>query len=173
MIKTNFDYIIAPPRWTRSKLSSPDWHRTIVELGICCWNFLMKILLSAPTPTTTQQSNHLTWKAIIDDSSVCPCILSPVIWYNLGLTCQILGTELGGETEDGLFYLRRSSYLYKKVISICRNGRQIRGLSTLLMAILNNQSCSLFEMGRYEEFWIAMRKLQCAIQTVARVSRTR
>jgi hypothetical protein len=37
------------------------------------------------------------------------------------------------------------------------------------MAVLNNQACSFFEMGRYEEFWIAMRKLQCAMQTVARI----
>ncbi len=39
--------------------------------------------------TSTEDSRCV---GCIDDSSVCPCILSPVIWYNLGLACQILGT---------------------------------------------------------------------------------
>ena len=95
-----------------------------------------------------------------DYTDTCPCILSPVIWYNLGLTFQILGQELGASTEDGLFYLRRSNYLYEKVLTICNNGRKTRGLTTLLMAVLNNQACLQFEFGNLESFWVTLRSLR-------------
>jgi tetratricopeptide (TPR) repeat protein len=104
----------------------------------------------------------------MDDSCMCPCVLSPVIWYNLGLTCQILGTEVGGSTtQEGIFYLSRSRYLYDKVVNICSKGlvQETKGLSTLLMAALNNQACISYEMGSYEEYYTAMRRLRCTLHS--------
>jgi hypothetical protein len=101
-----------------------------------------------------------------DDSCVCPCSLSPVIWYNLGLSCHIMGKELSVSTQDGLFYLRRSNYLYKQLlneISTTSGQPESKGVSTLFMAVLNNLACLYYEMGSPEDCVRTMRKLQGAL----------
>jgi hypothetical protein len=100
-----------------------------------------------------------------DDSCICPSTLSPVIWYNLGLTCHIMSKELWG-TQDGLFYLRRSNYLYEQLLNICSttSGQpQSKGISTLFMAVLNNLACMYHEMGSPDDCARTMRKLQGAL----------
>jgi tetratricopeptide (TPR) repeat protein len=105
-----------------------------------------------------------------DDSSVCPCSIAPIIWYNLALSCQILGTELGGETKDGMFYFMRSTYLYEKVLDICGKDHQSQGLATLLIAVLNNQACIYYEIGRHDECSTLMQRLQNSLRSVSRPS---
>ena len=100
-----------------------------------------------------------------DDSDTCPCILSPVIWYNLGLTCQILGANLDDNTGDKEFYFRRSFDLYQRVLSTCANAGDAHGLSTLIMAALNNIACVLYSLGKYGKCWEMIRRLQFMVQS--------
>jgi hypothetical protein len=105
-----------------------------------------------------------------NDSNVCPCSISPVIWYNLAISCQLLGVKFGSKTKDGDFYLTRSQYLYEKVLTLCSHVRskQSGSLSNLRLAVLNNLACVHHEMGRENDCLRVMRALKESLFTVSR-----
>lgn len=108
-----------------------------------------------------------------DDTGVCPCNIAPMIWYNLALTCQILGSECGGHTSDGVFYFKRSLYLYEKVLNVCTNGRQQQsensgGMANMRMAVLNNLACVHHELGSQEDCLTTMQTLKKSLHSVSR-----
>jgi len=105
-----------------------------------------------------------------DDTSVCPCSISPVIWYNLALCCQILGGKVGTSSEDRDFYLMRSLYLYEKVLKLCSHERAAEsgGLANLRMAVLNNLACVHHELGQQSDCAELMKCLKRSLQTVSR-----
>ena len=96
-----------------------------------------------------------------DDSGISLATISPVIWYNHGLSCQRTGTMLGVNTAEGLLYFKTSYSLYEKGITYLKETPCIRFPSTLVIAAaLNHQACLFYEMGRREEFCAAMKKLK-------------
>lgn len=105
-----------------------------------------------------------------DDSDVCPCSISPVVWYNLALSCQILGGKAGSSADDRDFYLMRSLYLYEKVLKLCSHERATEsgGLANLRMAVLNNLACIHHEMGRQKDCFEIMKCLKQNLQTFSR-----
>jgi hypothetical protein len=104
----------------------------------------------------------------VDDTNDCPCSIAPMVWYNLALTCQILGNEFGGgTTKDGVFYFERSTYLYKKVLNVCSMADGSTGLSTLLMAVLNNQACICYEMGKQDHCSALLGRLKHTLQAIS------
>eukprot|EP00934_Nitzschia_sp_Nitz4_P008756 Nitzschia sp. Nitz4//scaffold129_size63868//1754//2479//NITZ4_006192-RA/size63868-exonerate_est2genome-gene-0.17-mRNA-1//1//CDS//3329534884//8746//frame0 len=111
-----------------------------------------------------------------DDSNVCPCNIAPMIWYNLALSCQILGSECGGNTPDGDFYFKRSLYLYEKVLNVCSRGKSQsettanNGLSNMIMAVLNNLACVHHELGSQEDCISTMQTLKRSLHSVSKRS---
>lgn len=106
----------------------------------------------------------------MDDSEECPCSLAPVIWYNLAISCQILGSELGTGTNDGTFYFMRSIYLYEKVLGICTSENRSHGLSTLFMAVLNNLAFIHYETGRFDQCSNLLQRLNCNLRSNGRLA---
>lgn len=102
-----------------------------------------------------------------DDSDICPSNLAPVLWYNLGLCCQLFGSDLGQNTKEGLFYLTQASRLYEQVYSSCGNENPSHGLSTLKMAVLNNQGGIYHVMGEQEACLNAMRCLSDILASIS------
>lgn len=102
-----------------------------------------------------------------DDSDICPSNIAPVLWYNLGLCCQLLGSDLGNHTKEGLFYFSQATRLYEKVFSSCGNNRPSHGLSTMKMAVLNNQGVLYFEMGKREACANVMRDLSDILASIS------
>ena len=118
-----------------------------------------------------QQDLHCS--KCIDDTNICPCSIAPIVWYNLALCCQLLGGELHreGATNDCTFYYMRSLYLYDKVLNIFSKGnKDCQGLSTLLLAVLNNQACIYYEMGRHSECIYLMNRLKQSLEFAASAS---
>jgi tetratricopeptide (TPR) repeat protein len=102
-----------------------------------------------------------------DDADVCPSNITPVVWYNLGLCCQLLGSDLGHHTKEGLFYFSQATRLYEKVYSSCGSERPSHGLSTMKMAVLNNQGGIYFEMGKQEACSNVMRSLSDILASIS------
>jgi hypothetical protein len=113
--------------------------------------------------TTEEQRCH----QCVDDTAVCPCSIAPILWYNLALTCQTLGTQFGGHTKDGMFYFMRANYLYNTVLDICFSETH-RFSTNLRSAVLNNMACIYRGMGRYEESRKLLHKLQALLRSVSR-----
>ena len=101
-----------------------------------------------------------------DDSGICPSNLAPILWYNLGLCCQLLGSDLGYKTKKGRFYLTQATDLYEKVYSSCGNENPSHGLSTLKMAILNNQAGIFHSMGEQDACLNVMRYLSDTLESI-------
>jgi hypothetical protein len=112
---------------------------------------------SFSTPKEIVNCNHCN-----KDDPLVAQFLSPVVRYNLGLSCHILGRELGGAgTSDGRFYFNISHFLYQKAIEeislfegVCEADAV--DLYTLIMAALNNQACIHHEMSRKNDCYIAL-----------------
>jgi hypothetical protein len=102
-----------------------------------------------------------------DDSDICPSNIAPVLWYNLALCCQLLGSDLGHYTKEGKFYFDQSTRLYEKVYGSCCKEHPSHGLSTMKMAILNNQAGIYFEMGRQEACTTIMRSLSDILASIS------
>ena len=102
-----------------------------------------------------------------DDSDICPSNVSPVLWYNLGLCCQMLGSDLGHDTKEGLFYFSQATRLYENVYVSCNNEHPSHGLSTMKMAILNNQGGIYFEMGKQEACTNIMKNLSDILASIS------
>lgn len=107
-----------------------------------------------------------------DISRICPCSVSPIIWYNLALTCHMLGTQSDGHTSaDCEFYLMRSIFLYEKVLELCSSRKQSFGpghdffSTTLRCSILNNMACVHYRMGRKQTSREVLRNMQTLFQT--------
>lgn len=103
----------------------------------------------------------------IDDSDVCPSNVAPVLWYNLGLCCQLLGSDLGHDTKEGLFYLSQATRLYEKVYNSCGSDKPSHGLSTMKMSVLNNQGGIYYEMGNTEACTTVMRSLSDILRSIS------
>mmetsp|Transcript_33517 Transcript_33517/g.79019 ORF Transcript_33517/g.79019 Transcript_33517/m.79019 type:complete len:282 (-) Transcript_33517:2977-3822(-) len=102
-----------------------------------------------------------------DDSDICPSNVAPILWYNLGLCCQLLGSDLGHNAKEGLFYLTQATRLYEKVYSSCGSENPSHGLSTMKMAVLNNQGGIYFLMGEQEAYSNVMRCLSDTLTSIS------
>jgi hypothetical protein len=150
--------------------SHPRLYKFALAVSIsCCKQKCSKNEGSFPTDEGMSYCSECT-----DDSCICPCTLAPVLWYNTGLACHIMGKELGG-TQDGLFYLRRSNYLYEQLLNTCtKSGQpQSKGLTKLFMAVLNNLACLYYDLGSPEDCKRTMRKLKGALTSTGRRPSTR
>eukprot|EP00536_Pseudo-nitzschia_multiseries_P003402 jgi/Psemu1/323010/estExt_fgenesh1_pg.C_520029 len=114
-------------------------------------------------------TENICCKRCHDDSDICPSNVAPVLWYNLGLCCQLLGSDLGQSTREGLFYLNQATRLYEKVYGSCGSDNPSHGLSTMKMAVLNNQGGIYFLMGEQEACSNVMR---CLSDTLASISQS-
>ena len=102
-----------------------------------------------------------------DDSDICPITIAPILWYNLGLCCQMLGSDLSHHTKEGYFYVCQATQLYEKVYSSCSSETPSHGLSTMKMAVLNNQGAIYFEMGEQEAFSNVMKNLSDILSSIS------
>ncbi len=102
-----------------------------------------------------------------DDSDICPSSVAPIIWYNLGLCCQMLGSDIGPHKKEGVFYFNQATTLYEKVYSSCGSETPSHGLSTMKMAVLNNQGAMYFEMGHQEAFSNVMKSLSSILASIS------
>ncbi|OEU19809.1 hypothetical protein FRACYDRAFT_235872 [Fragilariopsis cylindrus CCMP1102] len=80
---------------------------------------------------------------------------------------NLLGSDLGHDTKEGKFYFDQSTRLYKKVFGSCCKEHPSHGLSTMKMAILNNQAGIFFEMGRQEACTTIMRSLSDILASIS------
>jgi tetratricopeptide (TPR) repeat protein len=162
------DHVIT---WVNFSSSSTDMKREDSDCPPTMYHYAATI-----RTTCCQQENACQSKRCSqceDDEYICPCSIAPIVWYNLALCCQLLGAELGGGTSDGAFYYMRSTYLYEKVLNIYSNEKHSQGLSTLLMAVLNNQACIHYELGRLSEFACLMHRMQQSLRAVSRPANPR
>ena len=104
-----------------------------------------------------------------DDSNVYPINLAPVVSFNLGLCCQLLGSDVGYHTREGSLYLNQATCLYEKVFRSCRSNWPSHGLSTMKMAVLNNQGGIFFQMGKQDACLNAM---ECMSDILASISQS-
>lgn len=102
-----------------------------------------------------------------DDSDICPSSIAPILWYNLGLCCQMLGSDLGHHTKEGCFYFSQATQLYERVYRSCGSETPSHGLSTMKMAVLNNQGAMYFEMGEEEAFTNVMKNLSDILGSIS------
>ena len=102
-----------------------------------------------------------------DDSDICPSNIAPIIWYNLGLCCQMLGSDIGQHTKEGHFYFNQATQLYQRVYNSCSSETPSHGLSTMKMAVLNNQGAMYFEMGEQEACSHVMKNLSDILSSIS------
>mmetsp|Transcript_20887 Transcript_20887/g.44064 ORF Transcript_20887/g.44064 Transcript_20887/m.44064 type:complete len:236 (+) Transcript_20887:249-956(+) len=102
-----------------------------------------------------------------DDSDICPSNVAPILWYNLGLCCQLLGLDLGYNTIKGRFYVTQATHLYEKVYNSCGTENLSHGLSTLRMAVLNNQAGIYHVMGEQDACLNVMRYLSDTLESIS------
>jgi len=102
-----------------------------------------------------------------NDSDICPSNVAPIIWYNLGLCCQMLGSDIGPHKKEGVFYFNQATTLYEKVYSSCGSETPSHGLSTMKMAVLNNQGAMYFEMGEQEACSLVMKNLENILSSIS------
>jgi hypothetical protein len=112
-------------------------------------------------------TDNICCKECIDDSDVCPSNIAPVLWYNLGLCCQLLGSKIGHDTKEGRFYFDQATRLYEKVYNCCASENPSYGLATMKMAVLNNQGGMYFEMGKHEACSNVMKCLSNILASVS------
>lgn len=77
------------------------------------------------------------------DNIICPSGYSWVIWYNLALVCNLMGTRLG---EKGHSLLSKAFALLQKVQYRINSEPQSQDWSFLQMAVMNNQACIYREL---------------------------
>lgn len=123
--------------------------------------------LSKPCCQAACCTEKLCCNVCADDSDICPSNIAPILWYNLGLCCQLLGSDLGHHTKEGLFYLSQATRLYEKVYSSCGSETPSHGLSTMKMAVLNNQGAIYYEMGEQEECSKMMKSLSDILGSIS------
>jgi hypothetical protein len=92
-----------------------------------------------------------------DSNEHCPCGIAWVVWYNLAISCHILGCRLG---EKGRHYLDRAYHLYELVRGRILAQVPSKDWSTLLMAVFNNQGCIYHQYAMYEESHACLGKLR-------------
>jgi hypothetical protein len=73
---------------------------------------------------------------------LCPCGFAWVVWFNLALTCNVLGTRLG---ERGKLFLEMAHDLYQKVQLRVDSEHPSRHWQMLAMAVSNNQACIFYD----------------------------
>jgi hypothetical protein len=112
--------------------------------------------------TRCQQCNE-------DDDLICPCSISPIILYNLGLVCQILGIQYGACTNDGMFYLTRSNYMYERVLGICITGHGSTFQATLQATVQNNLACLYHEIGRQDKGRAILENLRYSLRSMSTI----
>eukprot|EP00980_Cylindrotheca_fusiformis_P007319 scaffold1525_cov142-Cylindrotheca_fusiformis.AAC.119 len=100
----------------------------------------------------------------LDD--VCPCGFAWVIWYNLALVSNLMGTRLG---EKGYGLLARAFELLQKVQYRINSESRTRDWSFLQMAVINNQACIYRELAMMDALYESLGKLQ---QTLSCQSKT-
>lgn len=104
---------------------------------------------------------------ILDD--VCPCGYAWVIWYNLALVSNLMGTRLG---EKGYGLLARAFELLQKVQFRINSESRTRDWSFLQMAVINNQACIYRELAMMEALYASLGKLQetlsCESKTIGK-----
>jgi hypothetical protein len=88
--------------------------------------------------------------------SVCPCGYTWVIWYNLALVSNLMGTRLG---EKGYGLLARAFELLEKVQYRIDTESRTRDWSFLQMAVINNQACIYRELAMMDALYESLGKL--------------
>jgi hypothetical protein len=73
---------------------------------------------------------------------LCPCGFAWVVWFNLALSCSVLGTRLG---ERGKLFLEMAHDLYQKVQRRVDSEHPSRHWQILAMAVSNNQACIFYD----------------------------
>jgi hypothetical protein len=84
--------------------------------------------------------------AMEEVDQLCPCGYAWVIWFNLALTCSVLGTRLG---EKGKLSLEMGYDLYEKVQRRVESELPSRHWRILAMAVSNNQACIFYEFSMH------------------------
>lgn len=89
--------------------------------------------------------------------NVCPCGYAWVIWYNLALVSNLMGTRLG---EKGYGLLARAFELLQRVQYRINAEPSSQDWSFLQMAVINNQACIYRELAMMDDLYESLGKLE-------------
>jgi hypothetical protein len=97
-----------------------------------------------------------------DIDSLCPCGYAWVVWYNLALCCNLLGTRLG---ERGQLLLKTAFDLYIMVQRRIDGEPSSRHWNVLQMAVTNNQACIFHDFSMREKANECLEKLATTLKS--------
>jgi tetratricopeptide (TPR) repeat protein len=93
----------------------------------------------------------------------CPSgrVAAWVVYFNLAITCNILGSQKARGGTGRLCYIEQAYHMYEaaKDLIIEEMGPS-KNWSTLLMAVFNNQSCIYHEYAMYDESTACMERVR-------------
>jgi tetratricopeptide (TPR) repeat protein len=98
-----------------------------------------------------------------DDSvyySYYPSCVAWVVYFNLAITCNILASEKARGETGRLCYLKQAYHMYEATRGLIEDLGPSKDMSTLLMAVFNNQSCAYHEYAMYDESIACMERVK-------------
>jgi hypothetical protein len=96
-----------------------------------------------------------------DSEYYCPSGVAWVVYFNLAIACNILGSQQKARGETGrLCYLEQAYHMYEAARGIIEEMGLSKDRSTLLMAVFNNQSCTYHECAMYDESTACMERVK-------------
>lgn len=93
---------------------------------------------------------------------LCPCGYAWVVWFNLALSCSLIGSKLG---EKGKLFLEMAYDLYSKVQRRVDSEPISRHWQILAMAISNNQACIFYDFACYPQTMECLQRLALTLSS--------
>jgi hypothetical protein len=95
-----------------------------------------------------------------DSEYYCPSGVAWVVYFNLAIACNILGSQKARGETGRLCYLEQAYHMYEAARGIIEEMGPSKDRSTLLMAVFNNQSCTYHEYAMYDESMACMERVK-------------